>query len=436
MHSVEFPLKFDSNSSDNISGARVKGDSPINGHAKNTTEASAGNGRHVFRQLLGRDPVIPDLTSEESRSLAGKTVLVTGAGGSIGSEVCRRLIQYRPREIVLVDMSECALYEIDYELSHRPAPLPRIIPMIGDVSNERTCERMFRKYDVHAVFHCAAYKHVPMMEINPGEAVLNNVIGTRVFANAARDAGVERFVMVSTDKAVRPVSIMGASKRIAELYIQSLASVADTRFITVRFGNVLGSSGSVVPLFEKQIRNGGPVTITHPEMERYFMSIEEAANLVIQAGVMGREGEIFILDMGRPIRIIELAEHMIRQAGAQPYTDIPIQFIGLRPGEKLLEELLQPDERIHPTGHARIQCARSRPVHLQSLINDIDRLEEVALSDDRRHIVDMLQAILPEYRPENILAHHHSGALLQKDQFTASVHMTPQVNADPSTPAV
>lgn len=355
--------------------------------------------------LLGRDVVdleIENLLGE----IRGKNVLITGAGGSIGSEVCRQLIRFEPASMVLLDHAETPLYEIDYELRNSPhhSPYTGIVSVISDIRDERSLNHIFRNHDFHLVFHCAAYKHVPMMELNASEAVKNNVIGTKNLAHAARDSGVDRFVMISTDKAVNPVNIMGATKRIAELYIQNLARTVDTRFITVRFGNVLGSSGSVIPLFQKQIASGGPVTVTHPEIIRFFMTIEEAAGLVIQAGIMGREGEIFILDMGKPMRIKDLAEDMIRLAGYEPYRDIEIRYIGLRPGEKLFEELLLAEEGIEPTRHEKIHIARSRIMNLETLEEKIKKLNQACESSSRQKIDSIIASMLPEYRPVYTIA--------------------------------
>ena len=358
-----------------------------------------------LEDLLGRDVV--HLEMEGIRKvLCGRTILISGAGGSIGSEVCRQLVNCDPAAMILLDSAETPLYEIDYEIRNAKSDdikIPQIVSIIGDIRNTKQLQSIFLNHDIHVVFHCAAYKHVPMMELNSGEAIMNNIIGTCNIANASRDAGVDRFVMISTDKAVNPVNIMGATKRIAELYIQNLARTTDTKYITVRFGNVLGSNGSVIPLFSRQIASGGPVTVTHPEIIRYFMTIQEAAGLVIQAGVMGQEGEIFILDMGEPVKIKDLAEDMIRFAGFIPHADIEIRYIGLRPGEKLFEELLLAGEGIQPTRHDKIHIALSRHVNLNTLIEQIDKLQEAAQSRSRSAIDDMFGRILPEYRPVRML---------------------------------
>lgn len=354
-----------------------------------------------LEDLLGRDVVRLE-TEGIRRALENKTILITGAGGSIGSEVCRQLLRYQPAQLILFEIAETPLYEIDYELRkicRENGQTVQIQAVIGDVRDVDMLHKVMRQDEINTVFHCAAYKHVPMMELHPAEAVRNNVIGTINVANAARDAGVERFVMVSTDKAVNPVNVMGATKRMAEIYIQNLARITDTRFITVRFGNVLGSNGSVIPLFQKQIEAGGPVTVTHPDIIRYFMTIQEAAGLVIQAGVMGHGGEIFLLDMGEPVKIKDLAEDLIRFAGLVPHKDIQINYIGLRPGEKLYEELLLAEEGIEPTRHEKIHIANSRIVHLPSLLEKITELETAAAAGNRIEIDTIMASVIPEYRP-------------------------------------
>ena len=359
-----------------------------------------------LEDLLGRDAVhLQD--SDIRNALEKQTILVTGAGGSIGRELCRQLIAYRPAALILLELAENALYQIDYELrnSRSTAPLPRIASFVGSICDERVLQKIFYQNDIQTVFHCAAYKHVPLMELNPEQAIRNNIVGTVSLAQAAHRAGVERFVMLSTDKAVNPANIMGASKRIAELYVQNLARSSDTRFISVRFGNVLGSQGSVVPLFTKQIEAGGPVTITHPEITRYFMTIPEAVGLVIQAGVMGRGGEIFILDMGEAVKIKELAEDMIRFAGLQPYKDIRIQYTGLRPGEKLFEELLLEEEKKEATRHKKIYVAMGRNLNLATLKEQIENLSKNLEQSDRNTLDTAISSIIPEYRP----AHRFDG---------------------------
>ncbi len=302
--------------------------------------------------LLGRVESAIDSHAEVAL-LGNKRVMVTGAGGSIGSELVRQIAQCGPEMILLVERSEFALYAIDRELRVAGTAV-RIVPLMADIGDETRMRAIFDTYSPQIVIHAAAHKHVPMMERNPGEAVKNNVLATRRLGEMAVDAGVERFVLISTDKAVNPISVMGMTKRFAEVALQDLNRRNRTRFTAVRFGNVLDSSGSVVPLFRKQIHEGGPVTVTHPEMKRYFMTISEAVSLVLQATVLAKGGEIFVLDMGEPVKIVELAEEMITLSGLRPYTDIPIEFIGIRPGEKLFEELDVSERSAYKTGHARI----------------------------------------------------------------------------------
>lgn len=306
--------------------------------------------------LLGRDPVPPKLALLE-KNIKNKVVMVTGAGGSIGSELCRQIVKHQPKCLVLFEMSEFALYSIDRELQNAGV---EVVPILGSVTHQIKLERILQQHAVQTVYHAAAYKHVPLVEANPFEGIYNTSIGTARSVDAAVAQGVETFVLISTDKAVRPTNVMGASKRMAELYCQGLAATKpQTQISIVRFGNVLGSSGSVVPLFKKQIEKGGPVTVTHPEVTRYFMTIPEAAQLVIQAGAMGTGGDVFLLDMGEPVKIVDLAKQMIRLSGFKPMDekglgDIAIQFTGLRPGEKLYEELLIESENVTKTDHERI----------------------------------------------------------------------------------
>jgi FlaA1/EpsC-like NDP-sugar epimerase len=314
-------------------------------------------------ELLGRPTVNLD-TPELQRFLATKTILVSGAGGSIGSEICRQIMRFCPGRLVLLEQAENALYDIDCELRQRWIG-SEIHPRIADICDATRLESIFAEFRPQVIFHCAAHKHVPMMELNPGEAIKNNVFGTKTIADAAGKFAAAAFVMVSSDKAVNPSSVMGATKRVAELYVQWLSTRHKTRFVAVRFGNVLGSSGSVVPLFKKQIAAGGPVTVTHPDMQRYFMTIPEASQLVLQAGSIGQGGEIFVLDMGDPVKILDLAHRLIAKAGITK-KDIEIQFTGIRPGEKLFEELARDDERTRPTTHPKI------------------RIWELALATDRR----------------------------------------------------
>jgi FlaA1/EpsC-like NDP-sugar epimerase len=340
-------------------------------------------------------------TPELQRFLAGKDVLVTGAGGSIGSEICRQSMKFCPRRMILLDQAENNLFEIDRELRHRWVGA-ELVPLIADICDARRIASVFDHYRPEVVFHCAAHKHVPMMESNPGEAIKNNVFGTRVVADAARDAGSAAFVMVSTDKAVNPTSVMGAAKRCAELYIQTLnTQERRTRFVAVRFGNVLGSSGSVVPIFQKQIEAGGPVTVTHPQMKRYFMTIGEASQLVMQAGAIGHGGEIFILDMGKPMKILSLAREMIRRNGLKPGKDIAIEFSGIRPGEKLYEELACADEQTRPTSHAKIRVWQLPRATAQQVEKMMQMLGAVTNSG-KREVVQALAQCVAEYQPGEI----------------------------------
>jgi FlaA1/EpsC-like NDP-sugar epimerase len=346
--------------------------------------------------LLGREAV--SLEIELIRSyLMDKVILITGASGSIGSEISRQVAHFNPKKIILFDQAETPLYQIDYELK-KTFPKISFESIIGDVKNISRIVSIFDRFNPEVVFHCAAYKHVPLMEMNPSEAVLNNIQGTKNVADISRLRGVERFVLISTDKAVNPVNIMGASKRIAELYIQFITPNTKTKFITVRFGNVLGSNGSVIPRFKEQISKGGPVTVTHPEIIRYFMTIPEASQLVLQAGSMGEKGEIFILEMGEPVKILSLAEEMIRLSGLQPYKDIKIEFSGLRPGEKLYEELLLDLEGIKATKHNKIKILETTKIENQILFQSrLNKLFELAKLSKEKEIYDLFKEIVPEY---------------------------------------
>lgn len=356
----------------------------------------------AYRDLLGRKIVHmqEDLIGQYIQQ---KRVLVTGAGGSIGSELCRQICRFNPQTLILFDQAESSLYDIDLEL-RKNFPHIKIVPLLGDIRNRERLVRAFDAYRPHNIFHAAAYKHVPMLEIQPWEAILNNIAGTRNLIDIAEQFQVERFVLVSTDKAVRPTNIMGTTKRITELLAQGQAcggrdGRAVTRFVTVRFGNVIGSVGSVVPLFKKQIKQGGPVTITHPDVTRYFMTIPEASQLILQAGAMGDGGEIFILKMGKPVKIVDMARDLIRFSGLEPDRDIKIEYIGLRPGEKLYEELITSGEDIVPTEHKKIMVLKSTPCEQNKLNGNIDRLLEAAKTQDKEKIKRMLKEIVPEYMP-------------------------------------
>lgn len=351
-----------------------------------------------IEDLLGRDPVELDSAAIDTY-LRDRCVLVTGAGGSIGSEMCRQIARFRPALIALVEQAENNLFEIERELRAR-FPELQTIPLVCDIADAGRVDAIFHRARPSAVFHAAAHKHVPMMELNPGEAIKNNVGGTRVIADAAARHGVEKVVMISTDKAVNPSSIMGCSKRVAEMYVQELSDRSDTQFVTVRFGNVLGSSGSVIPIFKQQIAAGGPVTVTHPDMKRYFMTIPEAAQLVLQAGAMGNGGEIFVLDMGQPVRIIDLARDLITLSGLRPDEDIEIVFSGVRPGEKLYEELSIEGEDVSRTSHPKIGIWRRRPDDFNRICRGIDDLIAVADQASLHDIREVLQQIVPEYVPD------------------------------------
>jgi len=352
-----------------------------------------------IEELLERDPIKLD-EENISKQLKGKVVLITGAAGSIGSELARQIINYGPQKTILLDQAESPLYDIEMELADKyDNTLFEVV--MADVRNKERMENVFRTFKPHIVFHAAAYKHVPMMENNPSEAILTNVYGTKVQADLSVQYSVEKFVMVSTDKAVNPTGIMGASKRIAEIYTQSLNKNSGTKFITTRFGNVLGSNGSVIPRFRQQIEKGGPVTITDPEITRYFMTIPEACQLVLEAGAMGKGGEIFIFDMGKSVKIIDLAKKMIQLSGLTLDKDIKIIFTGLRPGEKLYEELLNNSENTMATHHPQIMIAKVREYDHETVSKEIHLLLELFGKQDNKNIVLKMKAIVPEYKSNN-----------------------------------
>jgi len=358
----------------------------------------AGQIRPVqVQDVLGREQVEVDF-HEVAEYLEGQVVLVTGAGGSIGSELCRQIARVRPSRLILVDNAEGPLFEIERELVTErdfTAALPKLI----DVKNRKALKReVFEKYKPTVVFHAAAYKHVAMLETHPLESVRNNVAGTRILVELAAEFGVERFVFISTDKAVNPKTVMGQSKALCEWIVESFGHRRDvsTRFVAVRFGNVLNSSGSVIPIFRKQIERGGPVTVTHPEMTRYFMTIPEAVSLVVQAGAIGGRGQVFVLDMGEPVKIVDLAQNMIRLSGRDPKTDIDITFVGVRPGEKLHEELWTDGEKVGPTSHPKILRAARPPIDAEWLDEGLTELERMVGRGETLDVVSRLTAMLRE----------------------------------------
>lgn len=352
-----------------------------------------------IEDLLHRDPVQLDMRAMH-QWIHDRVLLVTGSAGSIGSEICRQLIQFSPRKMILIDRSENGQFYLERELRHL-GPAEQIDVMIGDIDDHSRMEHVFKTHRPDIVFHAAAYKHVPLMESNPGEAVKNICLATRTLADLADQNNVGSFVMISTDKAVRPTSIMGTCKRVAEIYVQALSEVSSCRFVTVRFGNVLDSAGSVVPIFRDQIAKGGPVTVTHPEMHRYFMTIPEASQLVIQAGAMGNGGEIFVLRMGEPVRIADLASDMIRLSGLREGEDIEIEFTGIRPGEKLFEELYTEREQHVPTAHGKIMIAVCQTRSIKEMNDVFEQLERLS-HDPGVQLIDQLRTIVPEYHSGDV----------------------------------
>ncbi len=355
------------------------------------------------KDLLGRPPVRLEL-EEIGGILAGKTVLVTGAGGSIGSELCRQIVRFNPSTLILMDAGEENLYKIEMELLHEHG-FRSYVALLGRVQDKGLLESLFSHYRPAVVFHAAAYKHVPMVERNPWEGVYNNIFAAKRLMEVSVRHGVERFILISTDKAVRPTNVMGATKRMTEILMQGFckhakSAGAGTRFMAVRFGNVLGSSGSVIPLFRRQIELGGPVTVTHPDMTRYFMSIEEASQLILQAAAMGEGGEIFILEMGTPVRIGQMARDLIRLCGKEPDTEIEIIYTGLRPGEKMYEELITEGEGIVPTGHEKIMVLRGNGARLEDLQESLANLKLFAAAQDGEGIKGELHRVIPEYTPQ------------------------------------
>ena len=351
-----------------------------------------------IEDLLGRDPIDINL-GEKLSYVTDKVVLVTGGGGTIGSELCRQIAVHNPRQLIVFDIYENNAYEIQNELK-RNFPKLDLVTLIGSVRDTKRLDYLFRTYNPQIVYHAAAHKHVPLMEDSPNETVKNNVFGTYKVANAASKYGVEKFVLISTDKAVNPTNIMGASKRICEMIVQTCDKHSKTEFVAVRFGNVLGSNGSVIPLFEKQIAAGGPVTVTDPNIIRYFMTIPEAVSLVLQAGANARGGEIFVLDMGEPVKILSLAENLIRLSGFTPYKDIEIEFTGLRPGEKLYEELLMSEEGLTATENDLIHIGKPIEFDEDFFIETLEKLRQ-AMYDENADIRGLVKEIVTTYKPEN-----------------------------------
>jgi FlaA1/EpsC-like NDP-sugar epimerase len=348
--------------------------------------------------LLQREPIQTD-RQELHPLITGKTLLVTGAGGSIGSELCRQIARHKPQALVLFERYENGLHSLLLEL-RMDFPEVKMHPVIGDVTVLDRVSEVFRQTGPDIVFHAAAHKHVPLMELNPKEAIRNNILGTRVVAEVALKTGVDRFVLISTDKAVNPSSVMGVTKRIAEHLVQEYNHTGLTKFTVVRFGNVLGSNGSVVPLFSEQIRRGGPVTVTHPEIKRFFMTIPEAVQLVLQASVMGRGGEVFVLDMGEQIKVADLARNMIVLAGLVPGKDVDIVFTGLRPGEKLYEELFEDGEQVEPTTHPKIHRAVGTPVPVGELGEWLESLPTTLPNSDEEDLLQDLKRLVPSFQPD------------------------------------
>lgn len=352
-----------------------------------------------IEDLLERKPIVLD-EQLIRRQVLNKTILVTGAAGSIGSEIVRQLISFHPKKLILFDQAETPLYDLELEIQENYFYYDLEI-VVGNISDRERVEYLCEKFQPSIIYHAAAYKHVPIMESNPGEAVRTNILGTKILAEAADKNGIEQFVMISTDKAVNPTNVMGASKRIAEIYIQAQNDLSKTNFVTTRFGNVLGSNGSVILRFKRQIAEGGPVTITHPEITRYFMTIPEACQLVLKAGSMSKGGEIFLFDMGDSIKIVDLAKKMIKLSGMEIGKDIQLKYTGLRPGEKLHEELLNDMEDTIPTYHSKIMIAKQQNHRNPNIFNDIEGLAQLCHSNDSDLIVRKMKEIVPEFQSKN-----------------------------------
>ena len=359
-------------------------------------EVSIAKLRNVeIEDLLGRDPIRVNL-DEIMGYVSGKVILVTGGGGSIGSELCRQVASHNPKQLIIFDIYENNAYDIQLELKEKYPDLDLVV-LIGSVRNTHRIETVFEKYRPDIVYHAAAHKHVPLMEDSPNEAIKNNVFGTYKTAKAADKYGTSRFVLISTDKAVNPTNIMGASKRMCEMVVQMMNARSKTDFVAVRFGNVLGSNGSVIPLFKKQIEQGGPVTVTHPDIIRYFMTIPEAVSLVLQAGAYAKGGEIFVLDMGEPMKILDLAKNLIRLSGYEPDVDIPIIFTGLRPGEKLYEELLMDEEGVRKTDNRKIFVGSPLKLNKDTFFDHLKTLKEIAYSNNSENLVQALIDLVPTF---------------------------------------
>lgn len=352
-----------------------------------------------IEDLLERDPVVLD-NDGISALVKDKVVMVSGGGGSIGSELCRQIMRFSPERLIILDIYENNAYDIQMELNAK-YPLNQPVALIASVRDKERLKEVFEKYKPNIVFHAAAHKHVPLMETSPGEAIKNNVFGTYNLAMTAHEYGVEKFVMISTDKAVNPTNIMGASKRLCEMIVQCMENISKTDFVAVRFGNVLGSNGSVIPLFERQIAQGGPVRVTHKDVTRFFMTIPEAAQLVIQAACYAKGGEIFVLDMGKPVKIYDLAENIIRLSGHTPNVDIKIEIVGLRPGEKLYEELLMDQEGLESTKHNKIFVGRPMTIEMSTLEEKLKLLKEAVDSQDNEKIRDIMEEVVPTYIRDN-----------------------------------